>query len=149
MSASFTKWFPSGFRLINGLTLSNWFNQPLTSTEDEITATAGGTQAAAYQLTAAKSRITVCANAGDSVKLPNSQTGGPNGSSLVGFELVIINDGAANLDVYPSSATVNSIQDNIDAVGINTAVVITTPKRAIFFYTSAGVISSLEGAKAT
>ena len=46
MAASFTKWFPSGFRLINGLTLTNWFNNPQTSTEDKITVTAGGTELA-------------------------------------------------------------------------------------------------------
>lgn len=136
MASVFTKWFPSGFRLIDGNKLSSWFNSPQTSTEDKITATAGGTMAAAYKLTAAKSRVTVCANAGDSVALPPS-------SQWVGGEMVVINDGAANLDVYPGNAT-----DNIDGAGVNTAVVITTPKRAVFYCTSAGIISSLEGVKA-
>ena len=136
MAALFTKWFPSGFRLINGLTLSNWFNKPQVSTEDKITATAGGTQAAAYKLTAAISRISICATNSDSVSLPPS-------ASWVGGQMVVINDGAANLDVYPGNAT-----DNIDAAGVNTAVVITTPKRAVFFCSALGIISSLEGVKA-
>jgi len=136
MSALVTKWFPSGFRLINGLTLSNWFNKPQVSTEDKITAHAGGTMAAAYKLNAAISRISICATNGDSVSLPPS-------ASWVGGQMVVINDGAANLDVYPGNAT-----DNIDAAGVNTAVVITTPKRAVFFCSSLGIISSLEGAKA-
>lgn len=136
MSALFTKWFPSGFRLINGLTLSNWFNNPQVSTEDKITATAGGGQNTAYKLTAAISRVSVCATNGDSVSLPPSK-------NWVGGQMVVINDGAANLDVYPGNAT-----DNIDGAGVNTAVVITSPKRAIFYCSSQGIISSLEGVKA-
>lgn len=136
MSALFTKWFPSGFRLIDGNKLSSWFNNPQVSTEDKITATAGGTQAKAYKLTAVISRVSVCATNGDSVSLPPS-------SSWVGGTMVVINDGAANLDVYPGNAT-----DNIDQAGVNTAVVITTPKRAIFYCSSQGIISSLEGVRA-
>ena len=137
MAVLFTKWFPSGFRMINGLTLSNWFNNPQTSTEDKITAHAGGTMAAAYKLTADISRVSVAANAGDSVSLPPSNT-------WVGGKKVIINDGASNIDVYPGNAT-----DQIDSSGINTPVVITTPKRAVFYCSSIGVISSLEGAATT
>ena len=137
MSASFTKWFPSGFRLINGLTLSNWFNSPQVSTEDKITATAGGTMAAAYKLTARISRVSTVASAGDSVSLPPT-------SQWVGGEFVVINDGASNLDVYPGNAT-----DQIDTAAVNTAAVITTPKRAVFYCPSIGVISTLEGSRTT
>jgi hypothetical protein len=137
MPASFTKWFPSGFRLINGLTLTNWFNNPQSSTEDKITATAGGTQAAAYKLTADISRVSVCTTNGDSVSLPPT-------SQWVGGKKVVINDGAANLNVYPGNAT-----DQIDTAAVNTAAVITTPKRTIFFCPSIGVISSLEGSRTT
>lgn len=137
MSAVFQKWFPTGFRLINGQTLSNWFNNPQTSVEDKITAKAGGTQAAAYKLTADISRVSVCANAGDSVSLPPT-------SQWVGGKKVVINDGAANLNVYPGNAT-----DQIDTAAVNTAAVITTPKRAIFYCSSLGVISSLEGSLTT
>lgn len=135
MASVFTKWFPSGFRLIDGNKLSSWFNFPQVSVEDKITATAGGTQALAYKLTAIINRVSVCANAGDSVSLPPT-------SQWVGGSIVVINDGAANLDVYPGNAT-----DNIDAAGVNTAAVITTPKRSIFYCSSIGVISSLEGVR--
>lgn len=137
MASIFTKWFPSGFRLIDGNKLSSWFNLPQVSIEDKITATAGGTQATAYKLTAAISRVSVCATSGDSVSLPPS-------SQWVGGKMVVINDGAGNLDVYPGNAT-----DQIDTAAVNTAAVITTPKRAVFYCTSTGVISSLEGARTT
>lgn len=140
MSAIFTKWFPSGFRLINGQALSSWFNNPQTSVEDTITAHAGGTMAPAYKLTADISRVSVCASANDSVSLPPA-------SQWVGGKKVVINDGAQNLAVYPGNAT-----DNIDGVGVNTDVVITAGKRAMFYATTGGVngiISSLGGSKTT
>ena len=137
MASIFTKWFPSGFRLIDGNKLSSWFNNPQSSTEDKITATAGGTMAAAYKLTADISRVSVCVTNNDSVALPPS-------SQWVGGKKVVINDGAANLAVYPGNAT-----DNIDNVGVNTAVVITAGKRALFASSSSGIISSLGGSKTT
>lgn len=45
------------------------------SAANALTAHAGGTQAAALALTAQKNRITICANAGDSVRLPTSVAG--------------------------------------------------------------------------
>lgn len=137
MSAIFTKWFPSGFRLINGQTLSNWFNFPQTAYEDTITAHAGGGQANAYQLNSPKSRVTVCASANDSVKLKPSE-------QWLGGEMVVIADGAQNVAVYPGDAN-----DQIDGAAVATAVVITAGKRAIFYATSSNVISSLAGSKTT
>lgn len=135
--AVITKWFPSGFRLINGLTLTNWFNNPQCSYEDNITAHAGGGQANAYQITGATSRLTTVATNADSVKLyPSSQ--------WLGGEYIIINDGAANADVYPGNTT-----DNIDGTGAGQPVVITAGKRTSFFATSKGIISSSEGSKST
>lgn len=119
---SFPKWFPSGFRLINGLTLSNWFNNPQTSTEDTITATAGGGQANAFQLSANTSRVSVCVTNADSVKLPDV-------SKFSGGSLTIINDGAANLSVFPKETTVVQI----DAAGVATAVTITAGRRSDFY----------------
>ena len=136
LNATFTKWFPSGFRLIDGGKLNSLFNFPLVSVEDKITATAGGTQALAYKLTAIINRVSVCANAGDSVALP------PSNQWVGGSIVVISNDGAANLDVYPGNAT-----DQIDTAAVNTAAVITTPKRSVFYCSSIGVISSLEGVR--
>ena len=121
MSAKFTKWFPSGFRLINGLALTNWFNNPQSSTEDAITATAGGTQAAGYALSAIISRVSVCVTNGDSVKLPPA-------SKVVGGAYVVINDGAANLAVYPNEAA-----GTIDGGAAAASVTVTAGRRAIFW----------------
>ena len=122
MPAIFPKWFPSGFRLINGLSLTNWFNNPQSSTEDTITATAGGGQANAYQISANNSRVTVCATNADSVKLPPIK-------NLNGVALEIVNDGAANLAVFPNEAS--GVQ--IDGAGAATAVTITAGRRADFY----------------
>lgn len=70
------------------------------SVEDAITATAGGTQAAARALTAAVNRISVCATAADSVKLPLAEAGA---------RVVVRNDGAASCQVFGSGTdTINS-----------------------------------------
>ena len=134
MAANFTKWFPSGFRLINGLTLTNWFNIPQTSVEDGIVATAGGNQATAYKLTAATNRIKVCALNGDSVALP---------PAIVGSRFVVINDGAATCQVYGSGT------DTIDAVATATGVTVSNAKRAIFYCVANGLWQSLGGSKAS
>lgn len=123
MAAIFTKWFPAGFRLIDGLKLSNWFNNPQTSTEDAITAFATGGQAGAYQLSANTSRISVCVTNGDSVKLPNIKTTG-------GACVTIINDGAANAQVFAFGSDATLI-DGIN--GSTTGVTITAARRAEFY----------------
>ncbi len=130
MSAIFTKWFPSGFRLINGQSLINWFNNPQVSTDDGITATAGGTQAAAYQLSAAINHVSVCATNADSVKLPDS-------TKNVGAVIYINNDGAANLQVFTKDA---GTIDGID--GVATGVVLTAARRGTFMCSKSGVWES-------
>lgn len=125
MSVIFTKWFPSGFRLINGQTLTNWFNNPQVSTEDAITAFAGGGQASAYQLNAAQSRVSVCVTNGDSVKLPRS-------SQCVGKEFVIVNDGAANLAIFPFETA------TIDGGAANASVTLTAGRRLLVWCIASG-----------
>lgn len=88
------------------------------STEDSITATASGNQATAYQLSNMISRISVCATNGDSVKLPPG--------NHPGMLLMVINDGAANAQVFGSGT------DTIDGVATATGVVLTAAKRDIF-----------------
>ena len=129
MSAIFTKWFPAGFRLINGLTLTNWFNKPQTSTEDTVTAFAGGGQASATQITAAKTRVSVCATNADSVKLPPS-------SQSVGMEYLIINDGAANLAIFPEGTA------TIDGGAASASVTLTAGRRASFWCVASGAWES-------
>ncbi len=71
--------------------------------EDSITAHAGGTQASAFALDATKSshHITVCATAGDSVKLP---------TLVVGEKHYVFNSGIAACQVYGAgTSTINNL----------------------------------------
>lgn len=119
MAAIFPKPFQSGFRLNNGDDLDALFDFPLVSTEDSITATAGGGKTSAHQLSAVVSRVTVVATAGDSVKLPPSK---------VGAELIVINSDAADpMQVYGNGTdTINSVA---------TATGITQPSGTAWTYT--------------
>lgn len=80
-----------------------------TSTQltDSITAFAGGGQVNAVELTTKYNRVTVCATAGDSVKLP---------TAVAELERTIINAGAEVLYVYPG------VDDSIDGQAINTPI---------------------------
>jgi hypothetical protein len=66
---------------------------PVFSCQDQIVATPGGGQTAAFQLEGTFNRITIVGSAGDSVALSSAQTGS--------FQL-IINAGAQTLDIYPN-----------------------------------------------
>jgi len=89
--------FPGAF---TSLTATGLFTQ---NGEDNLTAHAGGTQAAALALSATANahRITVCATAGDSVKLP---------AALVSQWHYIRNDGAAACQVFgQATETINGV----------------------------------------
>lgn len=120
MAANFPKWFPPGFRLVDCLKLTALFNSPQTSYQNAITATAGGGQANAVQLSAAKSRVSVCATNADSVKLPKA-------SLNAGGQMLVINDGAADLAVFPFTG------DLIDGGAANASVTLTAGRRAFFW----------------
>lgn len=122
--------FQSGFRLFSGEQLNAGSQN---SYEDGITAKAGGVQANAYLLTGNFNRISVCANNGDSVKLPPSSPG---------EEIVVINDGAATAQVYGFGT------DTIDGVATATGVTVSNAKRAIFWCVTAGKWQSLGGGPA-
>src|SRR5687768_12278230 len=80
------------------------------STENAITAFAGGGQASGYQLTAGISRVTTVATAGDSVKMHKAKAG---------LAVIVINAAAANsMDVFPASG------DAINAIAANGAFAI-------------------------
>ena len=111
------------FSLINGNTLNSLFNTLQGSVEDGITAHAGGTKAAAYQLTATISRISVAASSSDSVILPTP--------SFVGQILQVINDGANPIQIFGKNS------DTIDGVATATGVALTNADRA--FFTCTGV----------
>ena len=84
----------------------------IASFQNGITATAGGTRGAAFQLTAAYNRIAVCATAADSVALPPA-TGGQ--------EVTIINSGAAACQVFAAAPTSELINNEAAAAGISLA----------------------------
>lgn len=84
--------------------------------ENAITAHSGGTQAAAYQLTAQLSRVTTVAVAADSVALP---------VALAGMKLTVINAAAANaMNLYANN---NSV-DVINALSQGTAISVVANK---------------------
>lgn len=87
------------------------------STENNIVATAGGTKAAAYQLTASVNRIGTCATAADSVLLPPAKAG---------CTVFVANDGAASCTVYGNGT------DTIDAVATATGKALANTKRGIY-----------------
>lgn len=96
-----------------------------------ITATASGNQATAYQLTASFNVLGTVATNADSVKLPTDRR--------VGDEVIIVNDGAANAQVFGPGT------DTIDGVATETGVVLTAAKRCSYYCASitAGVAAWL------
>lgn len=82
------------------------------SFQNNITATAGGTRAAAYPLTAAFNRVSVCATAADSVALP---------PAVGGQEVTLINSGAAATQVFAANGTNDTINGTAGATGISLA----------------------------
>jgi len=127
------------FSMVNGAVLNALFGYPQFSTENAITATAGGTKAAARLLKATINQISVCATGTDSVKLPAN----PQPGNVV----FIANDGAAAAQVFGSNS------DTIDGVATATGVALTNATRAFFICISvtAGIAAwvSQAGAKAT
>jgi hypothetical protein len=80
----------------------------IESGQDNITATAGGGYANAYQLNNQTSRVTVVASSGDSVKLP---------PSAPGLELLIINHGANAMQVFGNGT--DTVDDQTYTTGVS------------------------------
>lgn len=97
------------------------FGYSIPSLEAGITAHAGGTKAAAYQLANQINQVSVCATGGDSLLLPLGK---------VGMSVLIINDGAAAAQVFGKS------NDTIDGIATGTGVVLTNAKRCWYHCTS-------------
>lgn len=94
-----------GAQTINGV--KTFGSIPLQKVTNGITAFAGGGQGSAVALVSSINSITVCATAGDSVKLPTATAG-----SLI----QVSNLGAAYANVFPATG------DLIDALAANAAV---------------------------
>lgn len=86
------------------LQIESWLLEPV---QDGLTAFAGGGQASATQITAMTARVATVATAGDSVQLPQA---------VAGLELMIINDAANAMNVFPFPG------DTIDKAAANAAV---------------------------
>ena len=96
----------------------------VASGADNLTAHAGGTQAAGLQLTAQWNRITTVGTAADSVVLPVSA---PN------MDVIVMNAAAANsANVFPASG------DTINALGANNAFALAANKAVHFYCVTAG-----------
>lgn len=114
---------------------------PLPSGNLNVTALAGGGKTNAVQLDYGVTRISVCATAANSVKLPYAYPG------AVCF---IANDGAAAAQVFGEGT------DTIDAVATGTGVALTNATRSWFIGvtgngdgTNAGTWVSLKGTKSS
>lgn len=107
---------------VNATTL-NLTGYTAASSTNTITAFAGGGQASAVALTTSLNRITVCATAGDSVKLP---------ASTVGRTIRVINSGAAYANVFPVTG------DVIDTLAANLAVSVPVGQELTFSCEVAG-----------
>lgn len=108
--------FRGGPALQDGNAL-NKLTQLIGSVQNNIVAKAGGTKAAATQLTAATCYVKTCATNGDSVKLP---------PGYPGLEVIIANQGAADLQVFGSGL------DTINGVATATGVTQADPLTALY-----------------
>lgn len=103
----------------------------VVGSQNAITAHSGGGQANAVQLSAQINRVTVVAVAADSVKLP---------SAKAGVWVVVINDGANSLNIFPATG------EQIDALGANAAYALAAGKRVAMYCAVNGEWSALLGA---
>lgn len=102
--------FQSGFRLVRGEDLNANFANPGVSTQQSVTATSGGTRAAAFQITAAVTNVTTVGLAADSLVLPPASTN-------LGKTFTIYNNGANNLTLYANGS--DTINGTAGATGIS------------------------------
>ena len=110
------------------------FAPAATNTDTGITATAGGGQTNAYQLTAQFSKVATVASGNDSVKLPAIVTT-PTQLGAIGSQVIVRNAGANSLQVYGNGS------DTINDIATGTGVAVGAGKTAIFIahtYSSTG-----------
>lgn len=93
---------------------NNFFNIHVS---EGLVAFSGGGQGSATLINALINEVDTVASPGDSVKLPIASEG---------LEVIVINNGANSLDIFPNT------DDEINSLGINTAFPIATGSRFIF-----------------
>lgn len=117
-----------GTKMVNANTAANpipvlYVTTTAASATNAITAFAGGGQSSATALTTTLNRITTCATAGDSVKLP---------AATAGKTVRVINSGAAYANVFPVTGEV------IDTLTANLAVSVPVGQEITFSCEVAG-----------
>ena len=109
------------------------------STDLSITATASGTIATAYQLTAGVSYVTTVATTGDAVKLPSTTALGAPTNLDASLHMVVMNNGAAvSMNLFPFAATDVIISNGV-AGGAGAALAVAKLKMADCWSVSTGV----------
>ena len=73
--------------------------------EQGITATASGTQATSYQLSAGVSFVTTVATIGDGVRLPSITAIGPPTNLDGSLNVIVVNNTANSMNIFPFAAT--------------------------------------------
>ncbi len=123
----------TGFALPDGNWLNGLANGHNRSAQYGITAHAGGTKAAAFQLPAqvAQLQVDTVASTSDSVLLP------PCGAS--GIEIVIANAGANTLSIYGKGT------DTINAAATANNYDLTTNTNAVFWCVKSGLWRAIKG----
>src|SRR6516162_5234591 len=97
--------------------------------EQGITATASGTQATSYQLSAGVSFVTTVATIGDGVRLPSITAIGPPTNLDGSLNVIVVNNTANSMNVFPFLAT-DVIVSNGVAAGAGAALAIAALKSA-------------------
>jgi hypothetical protein len=123
-------WYTEG--LATGYSSSGGGNFQTFSTVDGLVASPVQTQAAATLITASQSGFGTVATANDSARLPPAQ---------VGMQIDVINHGAANLQIFPSSQAQGGVVggDRINGAAQNAAFgPVTNAVPAIFYCLTAG-----------
>jgi len=97
--------------------------------EQGITATASGTQATSYQLSAGVSFVTTVATIGDGVRLPSITAIGPPTNLDGAINVIVVNNTANSMNIFPFAAT-DVIVSNGVAAGAGAALAIAALKSA-------------------
>lgn len=101
----------------------------LNTTQNGVTAATGSTQATGVPVTAAVTRVTTVAVAGDSVTLPKA---------VAGKSLVVINAAAANsMDVFPA------VGDAINALTADAALAVAANKTVLLVCAVDGIWNAI------
>ena len=109
-TAVFPTPFLSGYRLFKGEDLNAALASPQLSTQQSVTAHAGGGRTSAFPVTAAITNVTTVANAADSLVLPVASTN-------LGETFIIYNNGANALTLYGNGS--DTINGTAGATGIS------------------------------